>query len=97
MRTRHRKTVLRLILAHESNIKLLERMGLKESADILRISWLDLLRQVHDVSVAELDALEARVRSETLEECADASLNLNVLDLENYRIQSASPNKRVRE
>jgi len=93
MRTKHRKTVLKLILAHESNIKLLDRIGLKASADILRISWLDLVRQVHDISLAELDALGIGTNSAMPTEHADASASHNVLDLENYRVKSAVPRK----
>jgi hypothetical protein len=53
----HRQAVLRLIHSHERNISMLERIGLSKSADILRISWLDLIRSLHDISSVELDAL----------------------------------------
>jgi len=62
VQTAHRQAVLRLISSHERHIAMLEKIGLSESADILRISWLDLSRRLHDISSAELNALTDSVR-----------------------------------
>jgi hypothetical protein len=62
VRAEHRQAVLRLIHSHERHIALLEQIGLRESANILRISWLDLARCLNDVTLAELEAFGDNVR-----------------------------------
>ncbi|HTT85331.1 MAG TPA: hypothetical protein VMF67_17780 [Rhizomicrobium sp.] len=62
IRAEHRPAVIRLIQSHERNIAMLEGMGLKDSAAILRISWLDLTRSLHDISLMEIEALNDNIR-----------------------------------
>jgi hypothetical protein len=61
MQKAHREAVFKLILSHEHNMAILDAIGLQDSADILRISWLDLSKRLHDISSAELEALADRI------------------------------------
>jgi hypothetical protein len=63
MQRAQREAVFKLILSHEHNMAILDAIGLTDSADILRISWLDLSRRLHDISPAELEALASRVEA----------------------------------
>ncbi len=60
MPKKHRETIFKLIISHERSMAALDAIGLAESANILRISWLDLSRRLHDISSTELEAFADR-------------------------------------
>jgi hypothetical protein len=60
MPKKHRETIFKLIISHERSMAALGAIGFMESANILRISWLDLSRRLHDISSAELETLADR-------------------------------------
>jgi hypothetical protein len=61
MRITRRERIANIVKVLEEQMRILESMGLVESASLLRITWLDLKRRDGSISVEELEALCARI------------------------------------
>ena len=61
MRITRRDRIANIVKVLEEQMRVLESMGLAESASLLRITWLDLKRRDGSISIEELEALCVRI------------------------------------
>jgi hypothetical protein len=61
MRVTRRDRVTEIAVVLEEQMRILESIGLAESASLLRIAWLDLKRRDGSISIEELEAFCARI------------------------------------
>jgi len=61
MRITRRDRIANIVKVLEEQMRILESMGLAESASLLRITWLDLKRRDGSISIEELEALCVRI------------------------------------